>query len=53
MSSSRRVALVTMGCARNEVDSEELAGGLGLAGWELAVDPGEAEVAVVNTCGFI
>lgn len=53
MSSSRRVALVTMGCARNEVDSEELAGRLRQAGWELAEDPGDADVAVVNTCGFI
>ena len=53
MSSSRRVALVTMGCARNEVDSEELAGRLRQAGWELAEDPADADVAVVNTCGFI
>jgi len=53
VSSSRRVALVTMGCARNEVDSEELAGRLRQAGWELAEDPADADVAVVNTCGFI
>ncbi|MFZ2514771.1 MAG: 30S ribosomal protein S12 methylthiotransferase RimO, partial [Candidatus Lutibacillus vidarii] len=42
-----------MGCARNEVDSEELAGRLRQAGWELAEDPADADVAVVNTCGFI
>ncbi len=48
---ARRVALVTLGCARNEVDSEELAGRLDAAGWEL-VDDGAA-VVVVNTCGFV
>jgi ribosomal protein S12 methylthiotransferase RimO len=45
--------LVTLGCARNEVDSEELAGRLGADGWELAEDPAAADVVVVNTCGFI
>jgi ribosomal protein S12 methylthiotransferase len=50
---SRSVALVTLGCARNEVDSEELAGRLDAAGWSLAGDPDTADVVVVNTCGFI
>ena len=48
-----KVSLVTLGCTRNEVDSEELAGRLAADGWELVEDPAEAEVAVVNTCGFI
>ena len=51
--SGRSVALVTLGCARNEVDSEELAGRLTAAGWRLVDDAGEADVAVVNTCGFV
>jgi MiaB/RimO family radical SAM methylthiotransferase len=42
-----------MGCARNEVDSEELAGRLAADGWTLVSDVEDAEVAVVNTCGFI
>lgn len=42
-----------MGCARNEVDSEELAGRLAADGWTLVDDVEDAEVAVVNTCGFI
>jgi len=42
-----------MGCARNEVDSEELAGRLAADGWTLVDDVEAAEVAVVNTCGFI
>ena len=42
-----------MGCARNDVDSEELAGRLEAGGWTLVADVENAEVAVVNTCGFI
>jgi ribosomal protein S12 methylthiotransferase len=49
---SRRAALLTLGCARNEVDSEELAGRLADGGWELT-DDGDADVIVVNTCGFV
>ncbi|MBT8224355.1 MAG: 30S ribosomal protein S12 methylthiotransferase RimO [Dactylosporangium sp.] len=48
-----RVALVTLGCARNEVDSEELAARLARDGWEIATDPTDADVVLVNTCGFI
>jgi ribosomal protein S12 methylthiotransferase len=48
----RTVRLVTLGCARNEVDSEELAARLETAGWALTERP-EADVVVVNTCGFI
>ena len=48
----RSVSLVTLGCARNEVDSEELAGRLGAGGWTLT-DGDDADVVVINTCGFI
>ena len=53
MPERRTVALVTLGCARNEVDSEELAGRLAADGWELVPEAAEADVAVVNTCGFV
>ncbi|MBU3646029.1 MAG: 30S ribosomal protein S12 methylthiotransferase RimO [Candidatus Nanopelagicaceae bacterium] len=53
MSSPKTVALVTLGCARNDVDSEELAGRLAQDGWQLVDDPATADIAVVNTCGFI
>ncbi|KNB51365.1 30S ribosomal protein S12 methylthiotransferase RimO [Streptomyces caatingaensis] len=53
MPERRTVALVTLGCARNEVDSEELAGRLAADGWDLVEDAAEADVAVVNTCGFV
>ncbi|MBD3783309.1 MAG: 30S ribosomal protein S12 methylthiotransferase RimO, partial [Micrococcales bacterium] len=47
------VALVTLGCTRNEVDSEELAGRLAADGWTLVEDAADADVALVNTCGFV
>jgi ribosomal protein S12 methylthiotransferase RimO len=50
---SRSVALITLGCARNEVDSEELAGRLEAGGWQVADDPDNADAVMVNTCGFI
>lgn len=48
-----RVAVVTLGCARNEVDSEELAGRLLAGGFELVDEPEDADAVLVNTCGFI
>jgi ribosomal protein S12 methylthiotransferase len=47
------VALVTLGCARNEVDSEELAGRLAADGFRLVDDPAAADTVLVNTCGFV
>ncbi|MFC4529593.1 30S ribosomal protein S12 methylthiotransferase RimO [Sphaerisporangium dianthi] len=51
MSSRRTASLITLGCARNEVDSEELAARMEAAGWRL--DDGDPDVVIVNTCGFI
>jgi ribosomal protein S12 methylthiotransferase len=53
VSSSRTVSLVTLGCARNEVDSEELAARLAAGGWTLRDEGEDADVVLVNTCGFI
>lgn len=50
---TRSVAVVTLGCARNEVDSDELAGRLAAEGWTLVGDSADADVVVVNTCGFV
>jgi ribosomal protein S12 methylthiotransferase len=50
---TRTVAVTTLGCARNEVDSEELAGRLADDGWLLVEDAEAAEVVLVNTCGFV
>ena len=51
--SSRSVSLITLGCARNEVDSEELAARLAAGGWTLRGEGEDADVVLVNTCGFI
>ena len=47
------VHLVTLGCARNEVDSEELAARLEDGGFRLVDDPEAADAVMVNTCGFV
>jgi ribosomal protein S12 methylthiotransferase RimO len=47
------VALLTLGCARNDVDSEELAARLSADGWRVTTDGTDADVVVVNTCGFV
>lgn len=45
--------LVSLGCAKNLVDSEVMLGILQENGWELTEEPAEADVLMVNTCGFI
>ncbi|HVK34155.1 MAG TPA: 30S ribosomal protein S12 methylthiotransferase RimO [Microlunatus sp.] len=47
------VHLVSLGCARNDVDSEELAARLELGGFQLVGDPSDADAVMVNTCGFV
>jgi ribosomal protein S12 methylthiotransferase len=49
----RKVAIVTLGCGRNEVDSEHAAGLLAASGFELVDDPERADAVLVNTCAFI
>ena len=48
-----KVGLVSLGCAKNRVDSENLLGMLRARGMQIVNDPAEAEVIFVNTCGFI
>ncbi len=48
-----RVYMHTLGCPKNRVDSEVMLGTLSEAGYRLVRDPEQAEVIVVNTCGFI
>ncbi len=50
---SDRVAFVSLGCAKNLVDSEVMIGRLGLQGWELSADTASADAVVINTCAFI
>ncbi|WP_199038276.1 30S ribosomal protein S12 methylthiotransferase RimO [Glycomyces salinus] len=50
---AKTVAVLTLGCARNETDSEELAARLAAGGWSVTGDGENADVVMVNTCGFI
>lgn len=47
------VAIVTLGCPKNQVDSESLAADLSRRGYRLTGDTQRADVIIVNTCGFI
>ena len=48
-----KIGLISLGCAKNLVDSEHMLALLRAAGWEVTEDMAEADVGVVNTCGFI
>jgi ribosomal protein S12 methylthiotransferase len=49
----RRVGIISLGCAKNLVDTEVMLGHLDRAGCEFVQDPQDADVIVINTCGFI
>lgn len=49
----KKVALVNLGCAKNLVDAEVMLGKLYEQGYELTLDPIQAQYLIVNTCGFI
>ncbi|MBQ3948023.1 MAG: 30S ribosomal protein S12 methylthiotransferase RimO [Ruminococcus sp.] len=48
-----KVGMVSLGCSKNLVDSERMLFKLKSRGYQLVTEPGLADVAVVNTCGFI
>ncbi|MBR4554476.1 MAG: 30S ribosomal protein S12 methylthiotransferase RimO [Ruminococcus sp.] len=50
---STRVGMVSLGCAKNQVDAERMLYLLKEAGFELVADAALADVVIVNTCGFI
>jgi ribosomal protein S12 methylthiotransferase len=49
----RAVAIVTLGCGRNQVDSANAAGLLAANGYQVVDDPDRADAVIVNTCAFI
>ncbi len=49
----RKIHFVSLGCVKNRVDTEVMLGVAGRDGWRIVEEPDEAEVIVVNTCGFI
>ena len=48
-----KISLVTLGCAKNLVDTEMLVGGLKNNSYEIVEKPLESDVVIVNTCGFL
>ncbi len=48
-----KIGFVSLGCNKNLVDTENMIGIMAERGYEIASDPEQAEVIVVNTCGFI
>ena len=53
ISTENKIFFISLGCAKNLVDSEHMLGLLKSKGFELADDINEAGIAVINTCGFI
>ena len=49
----KKVGLVSLGCHKNLVDSENILGLFDRNGYEITNDPSEADIIVINTCGFI
>jgi ribosomal protein S12 methylthiotransferase len=52
-SQNRKVHLISLGCARNRVDSEVMLGSMLADQWSVTDDAEEADTIIVNTCGFI
>ena len=49
----KKLHLISLGCSKNLVDSEKILYAFSQEGWDLTDEPAEADVIVVNTCGFI
>ena len=47
------IGMVSLGCPKNQVDAEKMLYRLGVKGFETAEDPREADIVIINTCGFI
>ena len=50
---SDKVAFISLGCAKNQVNCEQMMAAVQAAGYEIQGEPAGADVAVVNTCGFL
>jgi len=48
-----RIAFITLGCAKNEVDTDKMRARVIGAGYELVEDPADADAVILNTCSFI
>ncbi len=50
---TKKVGMISLGCPKNQVDAEIMLSKLQNGGFEIVSDPAEADVVIVNTCGFI
>ena len=50
---AKKVAMVSLGCAKNQVDAEQMLCLLHEAGYEITTEVEYSDVTIVNTCGFI
>ena len=48
-----QIGVISLGCSKNRVDTELMLGKLGEAGYRFTADPAEADIILINTCGFI
>lgn len=53
MPSGKDIAFITLGCAKNEVDSDKMRALLRGAGYRIVDEPAEADLTVINTCSFL
>ena len=53
MPTANNIAFITLGCAKNEVDSDKMRALLRAAGYAIVDDPEQADLTVINTCGFL
>lgn len=53
MPSGNDIAFITLGCAKNEVDSDKMRALLRAAGYSIVDEPEAADLTVINTCGFL
>ena len=53
MSEKTKVALVSLGCAKNQVDAELMLSKLNKAGYKFVEEPGLSDITILHTCGFI
>ncbi len=50
---SKKIGMISLGCPKNQVDAEIMLAKLKNHGYEIVTDPGEADIIIINTCGFI
>ena len=50
---SQSIGMISLGCAKNQVNAEQMLFLLRVAGYEILPDPDGADLVIINTCGFI